>query len=400
MPSGYPFSLEKRREFFDLICSGTPIRPAARLAGVSQTRAFQWWAEAGPMTTSRGPGASWATFACRPDQPGGHGHRLNLVERIAIMRGRDTHRSYRAIAHSIDRDKAVVYREVQRNSNPDGSYHALLADCRAAERARRPKEFKLATSPRLCAMIETWMDQGWSPKLIADVLRRDHPDDKTRQVSHETIYQCLYVQARGGLRTDLCRQLSTRRNARKPRGTITRRGRFYDEAFKISDRPAEVEDKAVPGHWEGDLLMGGTGKGAVGTLVERSTKFTLLLHLPNGHGPDHVAAAMIAAMGKLPEHLRRSLTWDRGMELQRYRTIQLELTMPVYFCNPHSPWQRGLNENTNRLLRFWFEKGSDLRDHTAGDLRRAQDLLNQRPRPTLDLDTPADRLAALINQAA
>lgn len=400
MPSGYPFSLETRRAFFDLICTGTPVSRAAVEVGVSETRAFSWWADAGLMTTRRGPRSSWATFGCRPDQPGGRGHRLNLVERIAIMRGRDAKASYGAIARTIDRAKSVVYREVQRNSNPDGSYHALLADSRAAERAQRPKEFKLKASPHLCAMIETWMDQGWSPKLIADVLRRDYPDDKTMQVSYETIYQCLYVQARGGLRTDLCRKLSTRRAARKPRGTITRRGRFYDEAFKISDRPAEVEDRAVPGHWEGDLLMGGTGKGAIGTLVERSTKFTMLLHLPDGHGPDHVAAAMIATMGTLPDHLRRSITWDRGMEMQRYRTIQLDLAMPVYFCNPHSPWQRGLNENTNRLLRFWFEKGSDLRSHTAADLRRVQDLLNQRPRPTLDLDTPADRLAALLEKAA
>ena len=178
MPSGYPFPLETRRAFFNLVCSGTPIRTAAKLTGVSETRAFQWWADAEPMTTTRGPRSSWATFSCRPDQPGGRGHRLNLVERIAIMRGRDAKASYGAIARSIDRDKAVVYREVQRNSNSDGSYHALLADSRAAERAQRPKEFKLTASPQLCAMIETWMDQGWSPKLIADVLRRDHPGDK------------------------------------------------------------------------------------------------------------------------------------------------------------------------------------------------------------------------------
>lgn len=400
MPSGYRFGVETRRAFFDLICTGTPIRRAARQAGVSQTCAFRWWAEAGPVTITKGNSASGAVFPCRPDQPGGKGHRLNLVERIAIMRGRDAGSSFGAIGRSIGRDKSVVYREVQRNSNPDGSYHALLADCRAAERAQRPKEFTLATSPQLCAKIEAWMDQGWSPRLIATVLRRDHPHDKAQTVSHETIYQCLYVQARGGLRADLCRQLSTRRTARKPRGTITRRGRFYDEAFKISDRPAEVAAKAVPGHWEGDLLMGGTSKGAIGTLVERTTKFTLLLHLPHGHGPDQVAAAMIATMGTLPDHLRRSLTWDRGMELQRYRTIQLDLTMPVYFCNPHSPWQRGLNENTNRLLRFWFEKGCDFRGQTAADLRRVQDLLNQRPRPSLDLDTPAQRLAALIEQSA
>ena len=400
MPSGYPFGLGTRRRFLDLICTGTPISRAAREVGVSVTAAFGWWAKAGAMSVTTGAAARGVVTPCRPDQPGGRGHRISLVERIEIMRGRDAGLSYGDVGHRIGRDKAVVFREVRRNSNPDGSYHALLADCRAAERARRPKAYRLTVNAELCAKIEQWMDQGWSPKLIAEVLRRDHPDDKAQWVSHETIYQCLYVQARGHLRADLCRQLSTRRAARKPRGAPTRRGRFYDEAFKISDRPAEVEDRAVAGHWEGDLMMGGTGKGAIGTLVERSTRFTLLLHLPDGHGPDHVAAAMIATMGQLPEHLRRSLTWDRGMELQRYRTIQMQLTMPVYFCNPHSPWQRGLNENTNRLLRFWFEKGSDMRNLTAADLRRVQDLLNTRPRPTLDLDTPADRLRRLFDKAA
>ena len=243
------------------------------------------------------------------------------------------------------------------------------------------------------------MDDGWSPKLIAEVLARDHPDDKLARVSHETIYQCLYVQGRGQLRADLNKCLSTQRSARKPRGHTERRGKFTD-VFTISQRPAEAADRAVPGHWEGDLILGSRGTTAIGTLVERSTRFTILLHLPDDHTAESVAAAMIEAMSELPAHLRRTITWDRGSEMANWRDIDLQLHAPVYFCDPHSPWQRGTNENTNRLLRFWFEKGTDLRVHTKADLKRIQDTLNQRPRPTLDLDTPADRLAALLDQAA
>jgi IS30 family transposase len=245
------------------------------------------------------------------------------------------------------------------------------------------------------------MDDGWSPKLIAQMLARDHPDDRLLRVSHETIYKCLYVQTRGSLRADLHKCLSTRRTARKQRGRLdNRRGAYSSgEEFRISDRPAEVADRAVPGHWEGDLIVG-PHNSAIGTLVERSTRFTMLLHLPGNHTADTVATAMIDAMRELPEHLCRSITWDRGSEMAQWRRIHLQLAAPVYFCNPHSPWQRGSNENTNRLLRFWFDKGSDLSGHTKADLKRIQDTLNRRPRPTLNLDTPAQRLAALLEQAA
>ena len=243
------------------------------------------------------------------------------------------------------------------------------------------------------------MDDGWSPKLIAEMLARDHPDDRLAQVSHETIYQCLYVQGRGQLRADLNKCLSTKRAARKPRGRTERRGKF-SEVITISQRPAVVDDRAVPGHWEGDLILGTRGASAVGTLVERSTRFTILLHLPDDHTADTVATAMIEAMNELPAHLRRSLTWDRGSEMASWQDISLQLQAPVYFCDPHSPWQRGSNENTNRLLRFWFEKGTDLSGFTKADLKQIQDKLNTRPRPTLDYDTPAQRLATLLAQAA
>ena len=245
------------------------------------------------------------------------------------------------------------------------------------------------------------MDDGWSPRLIALVLAQESGGDKTRQVSHETIYQALYVQARGNLRADLAQKLSLKRRQRISR-TGTRRGGNspFDEAFKISDRPAEADDRAVPGHWEGDLIVGEHSGSAIGTLVERSTRFTMLLHLPGRHTADEVAEAMIATMRDLPDHLRRSITWDRGVELARYGKIQLALDTKLYFCDPHSPWQRGTNENTNRLLRHWFAKGSDLSVHTAADLKRVQDALNKRPRPTLDLRTPTQALTELLNQAA
>jgi IS30 family transposase len=321
------------------------------------------------------------------------------MERVQIMRLRDAGISQAEIARRMGRHRSTVGREVTRNSTLDGDYHAWLAHARAAEHARRPKVVKLKDNP-LCADIDAWMDQGWSPRLIAEVLARDHRDDRVTRVSHETIYRCRYVQARGSLRADLHQRLSTKRATRKPRGRSPHRGVYSSgEEFTISERPAEAADRAVPGHWEGDLIVG-PANSAIGTLVERSTRFTLLLHLPTDHSAETVATAMIHAMGELPEDLRRSITWDRGSEMANWRDIQLHLNTPVYFCNPHSPWQRGTNENTNRLLRFWFEKNTNLSGYTKADLKRVQDLLNRRPRPTLELDTPADRLTALLHQAA
>jgi transposase, IS30 family len=402
MPSGYPFSKSVKREFFDRICRGEALTDVAHDLGASRDTGTRWWRQAGSMkihTGGRGSAVRGLVERGNLLLPGGGGHRLNDAERIEIMRGRDGGLLPAEIARRIGRHRSTVCREIRRNSNPDGDYHALMAHARAAERTRRPKDFKLQDNP-LCASIEAWMDEGWSPKLIADVLARDHPDDKLLRVSHETIYTCLYVQTRGSLRADLHKCLSTKRAVRKSRGrTDNRRGVYSSgEEFKISDRPPEADDRAVPGHWEGDLILG--SHGAIGTLVERSTRFTILLRLPGDHTAATVAAAMIEAMRELPDHLRRSITWDRGSEMANWRQIHLELDAPVYFCNPHSPWQRGTNENTNRLLRFWFEKGSDLGVYTKTDLKRIQDTLNRRPRPTLDLDTPAQRLTALLEDAA
>lgn len=399
MTSGVRVSRAVKREFFDLVCLGVATTEASVKLGVSRRTGWHWWHDAGAMKLRNGAnGLGGLASPGDLHRPGGRGHRLSFEERVEIMRGRDAGLSFAEIGRRLGRDRSVIWREYRRNCLPDGDYHALMAHARATRKARRPKDFRL-NDHRLCSMIETWMDDGWSPRLISQMLAHDYPDDKLMQVSHETIYQCLYVQTRGSLRADLHKCLSTKRSTRKPRGQ-RRTGVYGAEVFTISDRPPEAADRAVPGHWEGDLIMGEGNKSAIGTLVERSTRFTILLHLPGDHTAETVAAAMIEAMSELPEHLRRSITWDRGSEMADWQDIQLNLNAPVFFCNPHSPWQRGTNENTNRLLRFWFEKGADLSGYTKADLKRVQDKLNSRPRPTLNLDTPAQRLAALLDQAA
>jgi IS30 family transposase len=345
------------------------------------------------MTISLGPAGGLADPAPEIDTSGVR--TLSRDERAMIQMGLRQDLGYAAIGKLIGRDRSVVWREVQRHRADDGVYYAASAHTKAHQSRRRPKTFTLIENPELCRQIEAWMDDGWSPRLISTMLAYEFPDDQTMRVSHETIYQALYVQTRGELRADLAKQLSLQRKKRVSHGSPRKKNSPYKEAFKISERPAEVADRAVPGHWEGDLIIGCDGT-AIGTLVERSTRFTMLLHLPAGHSADEVADAMIAEMKTLPEHLRRSVTWDRGTELAAYKKIQTALDMTLYFCDPHSPWQRGTNENTNRLLRFWFEKGSDLTAHTSDDLKRVAATLNRRPRPTLGLETPANKLSQLL----
>jgi IS30 family transposase len=399
-------------EFFGLVCSGMSVKGAAALVGVSGAAALAWWEASGLMNPriqmgARGglPGSAAPRDPAVVEPAQRRRRPLTAEDRSAIAVGLRCRMSYGAIAAMIGRDRSVVSREVVRNRGRDGSYWGPVAHRAAHERRRRPKPFKLLENAALCREIEAHMDTGWSPKLIAVMLRQDRDlgrIDKMGCVSHETIYRALYVQTRGGLRQDLHRQLSLKRHERKHRDHVDGRGKsLYREAFTIRQRPAEVTDRAVPGHWEGDLILGVGNASAVGTLVERATRFVMLLHLPGRHDAASVAEAMIAQMSRLPEHLRRSLTWDRGSELADYARIQLELDMPVYFCDPRSPWQRGTNENTNRLLRFWLEKGTDLSQHTAADLDRIAATLNARPRPTLGLRTPAQALAALLaDQAA
>jgi transposase, IS30 family len=401
------FSYETREEFFELFCSGMSVKAAQAAVGVSAAVGLGWWRECGLVELQilkgkRGGLAGDPPSSSPADDRAVRRRRpLTSEDRAVIAAGLRRELSLTTIADLVDRDVSVISREVRRNRGADGSYWGPVAHRAAHEKRRRPKQFRLVANPGLCRRIEEWMDQGWSPGLIAEVLKADHPHMIMDRVSAETIYQALYVQTRGGLRKDLHRKLSLKRSQRKPRGRTDGRGKsLYREAFTISQRPAEAADRAVPGHWEGDLIMGAGNASAVGTLVERSTRFTILLHLPDRHDAESVAAAMIREMNKLPDHLRRSITWDRGTELAGYRDIQLQLGTPVYFCDPNSPWQRGTNENTNRLLRFWLEKGTDLHQHTAADLARIADTLNARPRPTLNLRTPAQALAELLANPA
>ncbi len=391
------FPPNARTEFVDLVCGGLSVIAASRRVGASHGTGTNWWTQSGQMmTVSMGPGGGLSDPAPTAEGPGGRA--LNLAERGMIQMGRRSGMSYARIGEAIGRDKSVVWREIKRNTSADGVYYASVAHTRAHQARHRPKPLKLVENEALCRLIAVWMDDGWSPKLISSMLAFYFTDDQTMQVSHETIYQALYVQSRGILRADLAEKLSLKRKQRVPHAADRTKNSPYKEAFKISERPAETQDRAVPGHWEGDLIIGSDGT-AIGTLVERSTRFTILLHLPGNHSAETVATAMIREMGNLPDHLRQSITWDRGTELADYARIQTALDTTLYFCDPHSPWQRGTNENTNRLLRFWFEKGSDLSAHTPEDLRRVAAKLNRRPRPTLNLQTPANRLNQLLQAA-
>jgi len=263
--------------------------------------------------------------------------------------------------------------------------------------AARAKPAKLATNPELRDLVQAKLWEKLSPKQIARELRCEFPNNSEMWVLHEAIYQSIYVQGRGALRRELAVHLRTGRALRKPRNARTeRRGRIPD-MVKISERPAEVEDRAVPGHWEGDLLMGKNGKSAIGTLVERATRFVMLLHLPNGHGPLEVQDAMIAATHKLPDFIWKSLTWDQGNEMKNHLQIQIATGLQIYFCDPASPWQRGSNENTNGLLRQYFPKSTDLSGHDADYLDFVAAQMNRRPRETLGWMRPAEALGRLLS---
>ena len=319
--------------------------------------------------------------------------RLGMAEREEISLGLHRGEAFTAIAGRLGRTTSTVSREVAGNGGRSG-YRAWRAHERARERARRPKVPKLAC-PRLASQVTEWLETWWSPEEIARRLRLEFPDDPMMWVSHETIYQALFVQGRGELRRELARCLRTGRAARRPRGRIETRSRIRDMVM-ISERPAEVADRAVPGHWEGDLIIGKDCKSAVGTLVERATRYVMLLHLPDGRNAHAVDEAMRRAIATLPGELFRTITWDQGKELAFHAAFTVDTGVQVYFCDPHSPWQRGSNENTNGLLRQYMPKGTDLSVHTAEDLARFARSLNNRPRETLGFMKPSERLAELL----
>ena len=323
--------------------------------------------------------------------------RLGLADREEISLGLHAGESFTVIAARLGRAVSTVSREAAANGGRAG-YRAWRAHQRARERARRPKGCKL-DDPVLAAAVAAQLAGWWSPQQIAARLRIAHPRDPMMRVSHETIYQSLYVQGRGELRRELARCLRSGRAARRPRRPADDRGQIPGKVM-ISERPAEAADRAVPGHWEGDLIIGKANRTAAGTLAERTTRFVLLLHLPAGYGAAQVQDAMRTAIGTLPAAMARSVTWDQGHEMARHAEFTIATGIPVYFCDPHSPWQRGSNENTNGLLRQYLPKGTDLSAHDAAALAEIAASLNGRPRKTLGYMTPSEKLAELLAHTA
>ena len=319
--------------------------------------------------------------------------RLSLEDRIEIRAGIAAGESFASIGRRLGRATSTISREVGGVAGRAG-YSPRRADQAAARRRCRPKPTRLGANPVLCARVARDLLALWSPELIAGRLRRDFPDDPEMWVSHETIYKTLFVQGRGELRKELAACLRTGRQRRRPQ---SRPGYSrIPDPIPISERPPEVEDRAVPGHWEGDLLSGSRSLSAIATLVERTTRFTVLVPLPDGHKAPMLRDALAASIIELPEHLRRTLTWDRGPEMAQHARFSVDTGVQVFFCDPRSPWQRGTNENTNGLLRQYLPKNTDFRTVPDTELHRIADSLNNRPRKVLDYETPSEVFSRLV----
>jgi transposase, IS30 family len=419
-----------RQRFWRAIAAGCSSEDAATAAGVSQAVGSRWFRDGGGM-----PPISLAPLSERY---------LSFAEReeIAILHAQQV--GVRGIARRLGRSPSTISRELRRNASTRShsiAYRATTAQWHAERRASRPKVSKLAANDALRTYVQDrlagaiarpdgsriagpevrWIGRrhgrrkhrrwasSWSPEQIANRLPLDFPDDPSMRISHEAIYQSLYVQGRGALRRELTACLRTGRALRVPRARTRGRGKgFVRPEILISERPAEAEDRAVPGHWEGDLILG-LGSSAIGTLVERTTRYVMLLHLPRmsghddqprvkngpalaGHGAEAVRDAIAASIRTLPEQLRRSLTWDQGAEMAEHAQLRIDTGLEIYFCDPHTPWQRGSNENTNGLLRQYFPRGTDLSRHSADELAAVALALNSRPRKTLGWRTPAEAL--------
>src|SRR5438034_5344865 len=432
---------EKQRRFWAAIATGHSSEDAAVSAGVSPAVGTRWFREAGGMAASH----------LMPSAPPLSGRYLAFTDRERIALWHAQGHGVRAMARRLARAPSTISRELRRNAATRSGgleYRATTAQWHADRAARRPKPAKLALNAQLQQYVQerlagaiiapsgatvprpvvAWKGRrhgrrqprrwarAWSPEQIARRLPRDFPDDEAMRISHEAIYQALYVQGRGALRRELTGCLRTGRALRVPRARSRGRGKhFLSPEIMISQRPAEAADRAVPGHWEGDLILG-LGSSAIGTLVERTTRFSLLLHLPRmtghgretrvkngpalaGHGAEAVRDAITRSIITLPEELRRSLTWDQGAEMAQHDRLKIDAGIQVYFCDPQSPWQRGTNENTNGLLRQYFPKGTDLSIHSAEEISAVAAALNARPRKTLAWKTPAEALDQLLLSA-
>ncbi len=396
---------EEKHRFWELVRAGVSRTEAAVAAGVPSRTAKRWFHQAGGVLPPKVPETSSARY-------------LSFSEREEIFAGVERGESIRQIAKLLGREPSSVLRELRSNmrhqlyrsrsrlrANPVGgrrsqpwNYRPSRAQERMKRLASRPKTAKLAKNAQLRKLVQAMLVEKLSPEQISRELRQRFPDDAAMQVSHETIYQSIYVQGRGALRRELAVCLRTGRALRRPRRQgQERRGRIPN-MINISERPAEVEDRAVPGNWEGDLIIGKQGRSAIGTLVERKTRYLILMHLA-GQTAEEVEKAIVAATKRLPETLWKSLTWDQGSEMRNHAKISVATGLDIYFCDPAKPWQRGSNENTNGLLRQYFPKGTDLSVHSPEHLEFVAAQMNRRPRKTLDWLKPREALAQLLSES-
>jgi IS30 family transposase len=373
---------EVYQTFWAAMARGEFITDAAAEAGTYRRKGAGWLAAAGGVRPRRGRDLR---RRC-----------LTLTEREEIALGRARGDSVRKVAELIGRSPSTVSRELRRNSDGLGRYRATSAHALAYDRASRPKPAKLLTNLVLRGKVEADLAKKYSPEQIAGRLKVEFPHQPEMQVSTETLYQSLYVQTRGALKRDLTRCLRTGRAVRKPCRKPGQRKNRIPNMINISERPAEADDRAVPGHWEGDLIIGRKNLSAIGTLVERTTNYTMLLHLPEGYTPELVRDALAAKIKTLPEVLRTSLTWDQGPEMGKWKQVAVDADIDIYFCDPHAPWQRATNENTNGLLRQYFPKSSDLSAHSADDLDWVAAELNDRPRKRLGFKKPIEQIGPLL----
>jgi IS30 family transposase len=376
----YPLTACERKELFERYRAGENPTQIARAMGCARNTVYNVF------------GTRLLSSARRVRRSERH---LSLEEREQISRGLVAHQRFRASARGLDRAPSTISREVGGGAGR-AAYRAARAERRALERSARPKPTKLSRCPQLVGAVEAGLARRWSPRQISARLRAEHPHEAHMQISHETIYRSLYIQSRGELRRQLAANLRSARTRRRPRGGgPERRGKIAD-MVPISERPPAVKDRAVPGHWEGDLLVGKQGRSFIATLVERHTRYVMLARLGSERSTEFVIAALKQRIRELPRHLVLSLTWDQGNELAAHARFRADTGIEVYFCDPHSPWQRGSNENTNGLLRQYLPKGSDLAAHSQVELDQIAAELNGRPRQTLGWATPAEKMEELL----
>ncbi|GGW96488.1 IS30 family transposase [Streptomyces chryseus] len=399
-PGGGGRLTREREAYSQLMRQGYSNREACRIVGINLRTGKRWrngWHS--PPTGKPKPPITVEASAPGPSRYLREEDRIHIADRLREKA------SIRTIAAELGRSPSTISREIRRNGalwrGAQWTYRPHAAHRRAEQRRPRPKPGKIGQNGGLREFIQDHLTLRWSPEQICHALRARFPDRPEMHVVHETIYQALYVQGRGELRRELTKALRTGRARRRPhRQSYKRQPRAIKDMVMISDRPAEAADRAVPGHWEGDLIIGKDGKSAIATLVERTTRYVMLAHLPVDHSAGSTRDALVETVKTLPPHLRRSLTWDQGSEMASHQAFTLATDIPVYFCNPASPWQRGSNENTNGLLRQYFPKGTDLAVHTREHLDAVAAELNSRPRKTLGWETPAERLAKLLATAS